>query len=167
MSNILVRHSEPTDAEDVWKIYQQPRVIRGTLQLPCPSLERWKERLADRQEGFFSLVADAEGEVIGHLGLEVFPHWRRRHGGRLGMAVHDHWQGRGVGSSLMKAALDLADGWLGLTRLELDVYPDNESAVALYQKFGFETEGRQRDAVFREGKLIDVLLMARLRAATA
>ena len=53
------------------------------------------------------------------------------------MAVHDDWAGRGVGTALMQAALDLADNWLGLTRVELTVWADNQAALALYRKAGF------------------------------
>jgi putative acetyltransferase len=60
------------------------------------------------------------------------------------MGVRDDWQGKGVGSALMRAALDLADNWLGLRRLELNVHADNERAIALYRKFGFEIEGTHR-----------------------
>lgn len=52
------------------------------------------------------------------------------------MAVRDDWQGKGVGSELMEAALDLAENWLNLTRVELSVYTDNEAGIALYKKFG-------------------------------
>ena len=41
------------------------------------------------------------------------------------MAVHDDWQGRGVGTALMGRALDPADNWLNLSRVELTVYTDN------------------------------------------
>ena len=51
--------------------------------------------------------------------------WRMRHVGSIGMAVRDDWQGKGVGTALMEAALDLADNWLNLTRIELSVYVDN------------------------------------------
>jgi L-phenylalanine/L-methionine N-acetyltransferase len=37
----------------------------------------------------------------------------------------------------MQAAVDLADKWLNLTRLELEVYTDNAPAIRLYKKFGF------------------------------
>jgi L-phenylalanine/L-methionine N-acetyltransferase len=41
----------------------------------------------------------------------------------------------------MQATVDLADKWLNLTRLELEVYTDNEPAIRLYKKFGFAVEG--------------------------
>jgi L-phenylalanine/L-methionine N-acetyltransferase len=65
---------------------------------------------------------------------------------------------------LMDAMIDLADNWLNLRRIELTVYADNEPAVRLYQKFGFEVEGTLRNYAFRDGQLIDALSMARVRA---
>jgi putative acetyltransferase len=79
------------------------------------------------------------------------------------VAVRDDWQGRGVGTALMGAALELADGWLGLTRVELVVYADNAAGVALYEKFGFEVEGTHRRYALRDGGYVDAYAMARLR----
>ena len=79
------------------------------------------------------------------------------------MSVHDEWQGKGIGKSLMDAGLDLADNWLNLTRLELEVYTDNEPAIRLYERFGFEREGRLRQHAFRDGRYVDSYMMARLR----
>jgi GNAT superfamily N-acetyltransferase len=63
---------------------------------------------------------------VGSLSLETSPtRWRMRHVGSMGMAVRDDWQGKGVGTALMEAALDLADNWLNLTRIEVTVYVDN------------------------------------------
>jgi putative acetyltransferase len=124
----------------------------------------WRKRLAEPPEGLYSLVAYADVEVVGNLGLETSPNRpRMRHVGSIGMAVRDDWQGKGVGTALMAAALDLADNWLNLTRLELRVYVDNSGAVALYEKFGFEVEGTHRRLVFRNGEFVDAYSMARIR----
>ncbi len=58
------------------------------------------------------------------------PRPRRRHVGEIGMAVRDDLQGRGVGTALMRAALDLADNWLDLARVELTVYTDNAAGTS-------------------------------------
>jgi putative acetyltransferase len=83
--------------------------------------------------------------------------------GEIHMTVRDDWQGKGVGTALMEAALDLADNWLNLKRLELTVYADNAAGIALYEKFGFEIEGTHRCFAFRNGEYVDACSMARIR----
>jgi L-phenylalanine/L-methionine N-acetyltransferase len=161
---ITIRHAEPDDYEALHRIFSGPRVIAGTLQLPLPSAEMWRKRVSEKPENLYSLVACADGEVVGNLGLETQPtRWRRRHVGQIGMAVRDDWQGKGVGTALMEAALDLADNWLNLTRVELSVFTENAAAIALYEKFGFEVEGTHRRYAFRNGAYVDSYSMARVR----
>ena len=160
---IQIRHAEPGDLEAIHQIYIQPKVVWGTLQLPYCPVEGQRKRLSEPNDGSYALVACVDGEVIGHLKLRTFPNSpRRKHIGSIGMSVHDKWQGKGVGTALMQAAVDFADKWLNLSRLDLSVCTDNEPALRLYKKFGFEIEGTMRRYVFREGRLVDVYLMARL-----
>ena len=101
--------------------------------MPFPRAEMWRERLSKPPEGLYSLVACVEDEVVGEISLHTSPiRWRMRHVGSIGMAVRDDWQSKGVGTALIEAALDLADNWLNLTRIELTVYVDNAAGIALY-----------------------------------
>ena len=164
MAQVIVRHTEPDDYEAMHRIMSDPRAAAKTLRLPLQPAEAWRKRLAEPPEGLFMLVACVEGEVVGNLGLETSPNRPRvRHVGSIGMAVRDDWQGKGVGTALMEAALDLADNWLNLMRIELRVYVDNPAAVALYKKFGFEIEGTHRRLAFRNGEYVDAYSMARIR----
>jgi putative acetyltransferase len=63
----------------------------------------------------------------------------------------------------MLATLDLADKWLNLTRLELQVYTDNEAGIRLYQRMGFVIEGTLKRFAFRDGQYVDAMQMARVR----
>lgn len=163
-AEIHIRHAEPDDYPAVHTIYAQSSVIWGTLQLPLPSKERWRKRLAEPAEGFYNLVAVVDDQIVGQLGLHTAPNYpRRQHVGQLGMGVHEAWQGQGVGRVLMQAAIDLADKWLNLRRLELEVYTDNTRAIALYKRFDFETEGLKRDFAFRDGMYVDAYAMARIK----
>ena len=162
--DITVRHLEPEDYKALHRIFSGPKVVADTLQMPFPSAEMWRERLSEPPEGLYSLVACVEREVVGSLGLETSPtRWRMRHVGSIGMAVRDDWQGKGVGTALMEAALELADNWLNLTRIELRVYTDSAAGIALYEKFGFEVEGTHRRLAFRDGEYVDAYPMAHLK----
>ena len=71
--------------------------------------------------------------------------------------VHADYQGRGVGTTLMETLLDLADHWLMLVRVELEVFADNEQAIRLYEKLGFREVGRRKNYYRAEHE--DALLM--------
>ena len=161
--NLVIRHSEPSDAEALHRVFTSPRAVWGTLQLPYSSVEVYRKRIAERPEGMYQLVALADGELAGAAGLHTVANMRLRHTASIGMAVRDDWQGKGVGSALMREILSLADNWLNLKRVELEVYTDNPAAIALYTKFGFEHEGTKRAFAFRDGQYVDAHMMARVR----
>ena len=161
---ITIRHAEPEDYEALRRVYMGPKAIAGTLRVPYPSLESFRKRLAEAPDGSYNLLACVDGEVVGQLGLFTSPNNpRRRHTAQFGMAVRDDWQGKGVGSALLGAAVELAERWLNVSRIELEVYTDNEAAIGLYKKFGFEIEGTLRKMAFRDGVYVDGYAMARLR----
>lgn len=166
VEGLRMRRAEPDDYRDIHEIFSGPRVVAQTLQLPHPSLEHWRKRLAEPADGLHSLVAVAGDRVVGWLTLQTFPDRpRRRHVGTVGMIVHDEWQGKGIGKALLHECVEMAERWLNLTRLELEVYTDNEPAIRLYERFGFEREGTLRQYAFRDGRYVDAYQMARLRPA--
>jgi len=103
-------------------------------------------------------VAEVDGEIVGGLHVHA-----SRHGfGEIGMMVARAWRGRGVGSALMEAAIAWAREQ-GLHKLSLDVFPHNEAAIALYEKFGFLEEGRRVKQYRRaDGELWDGVEMGLL-----
>ena len=160
---VVIRAVEPGDYEALRDIYAQPRACHWTLQMPFPSAQLWRDRLANPDPNRRLLAAWLEERLVGNIGLVLEANPRRRHAAGIGMGVHDEFAGRGVGRTMMNAVLDLADNWLGLTRVELTVFADNQRAIRLYQGCGFETEGRFRQYAMRDGVLVDALAMARLR----
>lgn len=174
---ITVRHAEPGDHPALARIARGRVAAAGTLQMPWNSVETYRKRLEGLGANERLLVAcvhDPEGaelaesglgEVVGNLGLHPAANLRRAHSAGIGMFVRDDWQGKGVGTALMAAAIDLADNWMGLIRLELTVWTDNAAAIHLYRKFGFEVEGTHRAYALRMGQYTDALAMARLNPA--
>lgn len=163
MTHITVRRAIPDDAEAIQRIFDMPRAVWGTLQIPFMSAEQRRKRMIENDGSIHSLVAVIDGEVIGQLTLHGTTRPRRKHAAGFGMAVRDDWHGRGAGTALMEAMIDLADNWLNLRRLELEVFVDNEPAIRLYEKFGFVIEGRLVDYAFREGEYADGYVMGRIR----
>src|SRR5437899_12381571 len=96
---IVVRRAEPADAEAIHETFLGPRAIAGTLQLPYPSVEAWRKRLAEIPADQYLLVATIAGEIVGNLCLHAASKSpRRRHVGVVGMACRDERQWLGVGT---------------------------------------------------------------------
>lgn len=160
---ITVRALEPDDYEALHAVFSGPHAVRGTLLLPFRSLDQTRARFAELSRNCYQLVGCVDGEVVGTVALEVQDHPRRRHVGHLGLVIRDDMRGRGVGSALLREAVDLADNWLNLVRLELEVWTDNHHAIRLYRKFDFVIEGTHRCWAYRDGAMIDAHMMARVR----
>ncbi len=161
--NLLIRPLHPDDAADQYAIVSDPRVAVNLMQLPSMEFAETQKWIQEPKPGHHRLAAELNGRVIGAINVQQNLRPRLMHSGKVGLMVHpDHW-GQGVGSALMAAALNLADGWLNLLRLELAVYTHNAAAIHLYEKFGFETEGVRQKVVFGDGRYFDEQVMARLR----
>jgi len=165
---ITIRRATPADAAGFARVMGDPAVYPGLMQLPFNNEQIWRERLTESTAPGridLLLVAERDGDVVGNGGLHPVSlpqQVRRRHVASLGIAVGPEAQGQGVGTALMTALCDYADRWLGLLRIELTVYVDNAPAIALYRKFGFDTEGRFRGYAMRDGRLVDAFSMARI-----
>lgn len=163
--DVTIRGQEADDWEGIAALRNCPGVIHGTLQLPYQSRDMVREKVENVPPGRYMIVAVVEEQVVGQLGIQVET-GRRAHSAHLGMMVHDDFQGQGIGSALLMAAIDLAENWLNLSRIELEVFVDNEPALKLYRKFGFEIEGTLKDFAFRDGKYVDTYTMARIKGET-
>ena len=165
---LTLRRVKAADAAAIAEQFADPDVFGGTLQLPFASEELWAQRIAGMNPpaaGSNELVLSAllDDEVVGLAGLHpVGPAIRRRHAMSLGITVAKAAQGQGVGQALMAGLLDYADNWAQILRIELTVYHDNARAIRLYERHGFEHEGRARAYALRNGTYEDVLLMGRL-----
>ncbi|GLK78151.1 acetyltransferase [Methylopila jiangsuensis] len=164
--DVTVRAMRGEDAADVFEIYRQRSFREGTLALPYESFEAVRAWLEPKSPRDLQFSAECDGRVVGASALKPF-YGRRAHAAEFWIGVRDDAMGKGVGSKLMAAMLDTADNWLNILRVEMTVFVDNESAIALYRKFGFEVEGTHKAASFRDGRYVDAHCMARLRPSIA
>ena len=128
----------------------------------APRLEDQREfleraRLADCAAIWLAV----EGETVVGL-LDVWGGERAdgRHLGRIGLSVARDWRGRGIGARLLGAAIDQARTWPDFCRLELECVPWNTPAIRLYERLGFQHEGRRGKGVNLRGRPEYMLMMA-------
>lgn len=104
------------------------------------------------------VTVTADGALIGNLGIGLAPYGVAD----LGMMVADGWRGAGVGSALLRAAVDWARE-AGAHKVALQHWPHNDAAHALYVKFGFVEEGRLLRHYRRSnGEIWDAVIMGLL-----
>jgi putative acetyltransferase len=159
---IIIRQCEKTDIKSVQQLYEQPSSFPSTTELPYRTTDKWLKQFEDRPDNFYSLVAELDGQVVGEIGMLSFTAPRRKHAATLGMTVSEKFQGKGIGSKLLTAMIDLANNWLNIHRLELEVFTDNLAAIALYEKQGFVLEGTAKAFAYRNGGYVDAHLMAKV-----
>jgi RimJ/RimL family protein N-acetyltransferase len=138
---------ETVAAEAVW--------IGGELPIDREAMRPdFVARFVQAPERAAAFLAEADGEVIGELGIES-----HRGVADLGMLVAADWRGRGVGTALLQAAITWAME-AGAHKVVLQVWPHNDAARALYRKVGFQEEGRlRRHYRRRSGELWDAIAM--------
>jgi RimJ/RimL family protein N-acetyltransferase len=104
-------------------------------------------------------VAETPEGIVGRLSVGRDPHPASHHVADLGLMVAESHRRLGIGWALLEAAVDWArDG--GVQKLELHVFPHNEGAIRLYERFGFEREGYRKRHYRRPNGFVDAILMA-------
>ena len=116
------------------------------------------QRLSERANCLL-LVALAEGQAVGFLGVIGGERNRLRHSALLALGVLRAFWSQGVASRMLSDAISWAPG-AGIKRLELMVHTTNARAVALYQRHGFEVEGTRRSSLRVDGVYTDEYLMS-------
>lgn len=105
------------------------------------------------------LVAMKDGKVVGWCSIASQEKPIFKHSGVLFMGVLPDYRCMGVGSALLKAALDKSKQ-CNFSRIELTVREPNKSAINLYQNFGFVVEGIKKKAVFLNNQYENLIIMA-------
>ena len=97
---------------------------------------------AERCGNQVELVAIVDGRIVGSAGVEAVGSRRKvAHRARFGISILKEYWGMGIGRVLMESCIDCARR-AGYAQLELDVVADNERAMSLYRRAGFEEYGR-------------------------
>ncbi|MGZ4114368.1 MAG: N-acetyltransferase family protein [Actinomycetota bacterium] len=161
VGGVEIRPARARDAASFLELYRAIAAEGGFIRTErvTGTARRYRRRLraswTDREA---NLVAVAGGRVVGSLGIARDDHPVTRHVATLGMFVDRGWRGLGIGTALMREALRWARA-VGVEKIELTVYPGNETARALYRRFGFVEEGTLLRHSKKAGGYEDEVLM--------
>ena len=164
MNAVVIRRATPADAAALVElgraVSSEPEawlITEGDWR--TASDERRYLRAVRRSPNAAVFVAEAPEGVVGRLSLARDAHPASPHVADLGLMVAGSHRRRGIGTALLERAVEWARE-VGVEKLELHVFPHNEPAIRLYERFGFEREGLRRDHYRRGAELVDAVLMA-------
>ena len=164
MSGFEIREAVPADAPALVAL---ARAVGAEPEGWLLSGEEWRGAAAERRylravrrsPNAAVFVAKASEGLVGRLSVARDPHPASFHVADLGLMVAADYRRQGIGRALLERAVKWARA-NGIAKLELHVFPHNEPAIALYERFGFVREGYRRRHYRRSGTYVDAILMA-------
>ncbi|MFL5983113.1 MAG: GNAT family N-acetyltransferase [Gaiellaceae bacterium] len=161
---MIVRRAEPGDAQGLKDLGD---AVGAEPQGWLVTTNGWRNvaderrylRAIRRYPNAAVFVAEDGGAIVGRLSIARDQHPASRHVADLGLMVAASHRRQGIGTELLRAAVDWARHG-GVHKLELHVFPWNTAAIALYEKFGFEREGYRKGHYRRGDEYVDAILMA-------
>jgi RimJ/RimL family protein N-acetyltransferase len=133
-------------------------VDEGIQDTPAQERQFRSMQSARKQAIFLALHLQ---KMVGFAGISRGGFKRNAHSGSVAVAVDSAHQRCGVGSLLIKSVLSWAEEE-GLKRVELTVATENVSAIKLYERHAFVTEGIKRRSFCIGNRLVDERIMARV-----
>jgi len=164
MTSFTIRQARVEDAPFLAQAERQIAETPGFLVSRPHELKDEKfaakiAELAAAENGCY-LVAEQDGEIIGHAMFDPLHLAAIKHVVHLTLAVHAGWQGKGVGKALLGQLIEWARSAPAVEKAELHVRSGNTVAQALYRKMGFVEEGRwKRRVKVGPGQYFDDVLM--------
>jgi len=164
VTDVLVRPAEPGDAAGLVRLGEEvgsePEgwLVSGGGWRGVGAERRYL-RATRRSQDAAVFVAESPEGIVGRLSIARDAHPASRHVADLGLMVAAPYRRRGIGTALLGAAVQWARE-VGVRKLELHVFPYNQAAISLYERFGFRQEGYRREHYRRENGYVDAILMA-------
>ena len=129
------------------------------------NLERqheWFKTLQHKSDRRYYILATRTQDFIGIVRTDEIDPVNRSI--RVGGDVLPKYQGKGYGTRMFRLIQKYCFDYLNMNRLWLLVLENNKVAIKLYRKAGLVEEGCQREAIFRDGKYLNYLMMSILRS---
>ena len=165
INEIIIRDAQIKDASAILKYVKQIGDETDFLSFAGDEFNKSlsEEELIIEQhrqaENQIFIVAEKDNQIVGLLNVNSSQKNRLKHRGEFGISVlKAHW-GQGIASKLIQHMIHWAKYEARLKKLDLKVDENNEIAINLYKKFGFEMEGLVKRDMLINGRFTNSLIM--------
>ncbi|WP_369297938.1 N-acetyltransferase family protein [uncultured Neglectibacter sp.] len=122
---------------------------------------QWIEQMNSSKDAV-TLVCEVNGTIAGNCEVKRHGSMKTRHRATVGIALLSEFWGQGIGTKMFEEMIRVAEGWDGVTQMELEFVEGNARARGLYEKMGFRITGMRPDAIRRkDGVLLNEYLMVK------
>lgn len=136
--------------------------MSGTMDLySTEDIETFYEKIKDEKN--YIIVEKKTNKDIGRVSLPFLDYEQQNTEIIIMIGEKKDW-GKGYGKEAFQLILNYIFNELNLHRAGLKVFSFNEKAIKMYEKFGFQFEGKLREALFRNGQWHDIYLMGLLKS---
>ena len=163
-TRVFLRPLLPTDTDMLWDMFstlsrESVDFLRSGFTREF--IARWTANIDYRRHLPIVAVVEDEGEkkIVASATLSFVDAPAFRHKATLAIRVHDDYQNKGLGTSLTKHMLDIAEK-RKLQKVSLGVRVDNARAIRIYEKCGVKIEATLKDEHFIDGKCYDDHIMS-------
>ena len=158
-----------------WRLADKPSLLRLAdnrnvarnlaHRFPHPYTETdadaWFVLLANKPQPT-AWAIDVGGQAVGGIGIDIGEGIYAKTA-RFGYWLGEPLWGQGIMTAAVRATAEFVLGHFDLVRLEAPVFEWNPASMRVLEKCGFVREGVQRKGVFKEGRIIDAVIYARVR----
>lgn len=109
---------------------------------------------------------EVDGIAAGGVGVELGEGIYEK-SGQIGYWLGEPYWGRGIATAAVRKTADYAMPRYGLARLHASVFEWNPASMRVLEKCGFVREGVLHDSIFKDGRIIDAVLYARVVSNSA
>ena len=105
---------------------------------------------------------ELQGEAIGGIGCRLLDDVNCKTA-EIGYWLGEPFWGRGIATAALKQTTEYTFEIFAVERLQATVFEWNPASARVLEKTGYKLEGRLRRSIFKDGRLADSLLYARIR----
>ena len=169
-SSIALRALIPSDAKVTWRWRIDAEIaslVVGPKRFVSEETERaWMDRaIAEHMNGTHLRLAITLPDGSKPVGIiHVLDIDRTNRTCKTGILIGDRAQwGRGVAKAAYAIVLPHIFDEMGMNAVRAEVLATNKASLALYRSLGFKEEGRLRQAIFKNGRTTDLVVLSLLR----
>lgn len=164
---VMLKLPEEADAKEIIEFYKQ--VGKETTYL---GFSEGEYQVSEEQQSVIIKEVNASGNnmmILAMINSKIAgigtissnnKRIKSKHLGVLGIVISAEYCNAGLGTIMMDYLIEWCKNNRETVKISLTVRNDNPRAIALYKKFGFETEGILKKETFIDGNYYDSLVMA-------